>query len=359
MNGQNLKRFSKAVLALHDCQEPSKLGESLLAAMRALCGADDYTVNSIGPAKLSLCAATTDYTEQEVEIFNAHLCEHPSISLIEQGREGGFGVGRWSDFTSLRAFRQKALYHDFFRLLNIQHQLACTVYINPEITLGLAFNRASDDFKQEDAKLLELLVPHVRQVVGNLVGRLEVERALSLREVAVGGDAVMVVNPENVPLFITEKARRLMGDYFCDWKPKILPPALVAWLQSNPASGDRLVCEQSGGRLVCVCGELTEWRDVMALIHNKGLGRETVRCIHLSERNDAKAARSLLYLGLTPREAEVLYWMSEGKHNSEIAIILSISERTVDKHREHLFIKLGVDNRTSAVAMAWEILRRT
>lgn len=61
-------------------------------------------------------------------------------------------------------------------------------------------------------------------------------------------------------------------------------------------------------------------------------------------------------LGLTSREAEVLYWLSNGKANRDIADILGISYRTVDKHLEHLFAKIGVESRSSAVATAVRIL---
>ncbi len=50
---------------------------------------------------------------------------------------------------------------------------------------------------------------------------------------------------------------------------------------------------------------------------------------------------------LTPREEQVLQWISQGKTNREIGIILGISGLTVKKHVEHLFTKLGVDNRVS------------
>ncbi|MCM2503842.1 response regulator [Aureimonas altamirensis] len=56
--------------------------------------------------------------------------------------------------------------------------------------------------------------------------------------------------------------------------------------------------------------------------------------------------------GLTTREAEVLIWLVRGKSNRDIATILSLSPRTVDKHLETVFRKLGVENRTSAVALA-------
>ena len=59
-------------------------------------------------------------------------------------------------------------------------------------------------------------------------------------------------------------------------------------------------------------------------------------------------------LGLTPREAEVLFWVARGKTNDEIATVLGIGLTTVKKHLESTYAKLGVENRTSAAAMALE-----
>jgi DNA-binding NarL/FixJ family response regulator len=57
-------------------------------------------------------------------------------------------------------------------------------------------------------------------------------------------------------------------------------------------------------------------------------------------------------LGLTSREGEVLSWLSKGKTNRDIAQILGLSPRTVDKHLEQIYSKLGVENRTAAVTIA-------
>lgn len=54
-------------------------------------------------------------------------------------------------------------------------------------------------------------------------------------------------------------------------------------------------------------------------------------------------------LRLTPREAEVLCWVAQGKTNIEIGCILGVSRRTAQKHLEHIFRKLSVRTRTAAV----------
>jgi DNA-binding NarL/FixJ family response regulator len=61
-------------------------------------------------------------------------------------------------------------------------------------------------------------------------------------------------------------------------------------------------------------------------------------------------------LGLTPRVAEVLLWVAQGKTNGEIAIILGNSESTIKKHVLEIFESLGVETRTAASLRALEIL---
>jgi DNA-binding CsgD family transcriptional regulator len=61
-------------------------------------------------------------------------------------------------------------------------------------------------------------------------------------------------------------------------------------------------------------------------------------------------------LGLTFREAEILMWISRGKTNKEVGLILDSSHRTVNKHLEHIYEKLGVTTRAAAVAM---VLQKT
>ena len=62
------------------------------------------------------------------------------------------------------------------------------------------------------------------------------------------------------------------------------------------------------------------------------------------------------HFGLTPREAEVLLWVSKGKSNKDIGEILGISARTATKHLEQIFIKLGVENRASAAVKTMQLL---
>jgi DNA-binding CsgD family transcriptional regulator len=73
--------------------------------------------------------------------------------------------------------------------------------------------------------------------------------------------------------------------------------------------------------------------------------------------NDEHTARSLRALGLSEREAEVLYWVAAGKSSPVIGTILGIRHDTVRAHLKKIFAKLGVENRLSAALRALQVLR--
>jgi DNA-binding NarL/FixJ family response regulator len=68
------------------------------------------------------------------------------------------------------------------------------------------------------------------------------------------------------------------------------------------------------------------------------------------------SAKPLEALGLTPREAEVLLWIAQGKSNADIATILGCAENTVKVHIARIFEKLGFENRNAAAVRALEVL---
>ena len=71
----------------------------------------------------------------------------------------------------------------------------------------------------------------------------------------------------------------------------------------------------------------------------------------LLEEQQVPTLASLDRYQLTPRELEVLNWVAKGKTNRDIADILGMSPRTVNKHLEHIFVKLGVETRAAAAAL--------
>ena len=78
--------------------------------------------------------------------------------------------------------------------------------------------------------------------------------------------------------------------------------------------------------------------------------------LRLAKASKDAAALLRQHFALTSREAEVLLWIARGKSNKDISSVLGISPRTVNKHLEQVFQKLGVENRASAAAMTVQAL---
>jgi len=72
---------------------------------------------------------------------------------------------------------------------------------------------------------------------------------------------------------------------------------------------------------------------------------------------DQPTVKAFASLKLTPREGEVLFWISQGKSNHDIGVILGAKTGTICKHVEHIFGKLNVENRTAAAVVALETCR--
>jgi DNA-binding response OmpR family regulator/DNA-binding CsgD family transcriptional regulator len=92
----------------------------------------------------------------------------------------------------------------------------------------------------------------------------------------------------------------------------------------------------------------------LAYVAHIGPDEILLRLVEADLNDDQTALRAKLQL--TQREAEVLLWVARGKSNRDIADILTLSPRTVNKHLEQIYAKLGVENRTSAAALAMRTL---
>jgi CheY-like chemotaxis protein/DNA-binding CsgD family transcriptional regulator len=147
----------------------------------------------------------------------------------------------------------------------------------------------------------------------------------------------------------TPLARRWMQVYF-DAPDGRLPEVLEDWLRLQLSRLDDvrhapqpLVRERDGRQLVLSLQQRTgddDWLIVMR------------------EVSDAATVSALLAtFKLTLREAEVLYWVAKGKTNRDIGDILGSSPATVKKHLEHVFVKLGVETRNAAAALAIQRVR--
>jgi len=208
-----------------------------------------------------------------------------------------------------------------------------------------AFAAGGADYVTKPIKPQEVLA----RIAAHMQNARQMKQARSALD-AFGQATVVVRAGDGRLLWQTPLARKLLKDYFaCEQEQA--PARLLAWIsEARQAARESreapLVVARDTRRLL---GSL---HDPGALGH-EGEGDENEVLLVLREENHAAAIESLMAaFRLTTREAEVLYWVCKGKTNKDIGEILGSSPRTVNKHLEHVFAKLGVETRTAAANLA-------
>ena len=132
-------------------------------------------------------------------------------------------------------------------------------------------------------------------------------------------------------------------------------PQAAVWLEAlEDSSGAGQLPAAIKAALEVDSTQVVHTRTTPALsVRNMGIATlgETMLLLELQSEGSAASSR-LSHAALTPRETEVLSWLAKGKTNRDIADILGMSPRTVNKHLEHIFEKLGVETRAAAAALA-------
>jgi DNA-binding NarL/FixJ family response regulator len=178
--------------------------------------------------------------------------------------------------------------------------------------------------------------------------RLHLGQARAVQASSAGLDAtgrtMIATDTDGNLLWCTPFAERAIAGISPGWTrgsgalPPIMRQAIERLLTRQEARAPAARLEQSGVTLELV---------VIARY------RENELLIRLNELNPlGDASRLQTRLGLTEREAEVLLWISYGKSNADISEVLVISPRTVQKHLERIYEKLGVETRAAAAAIA-------
>ncbi|MBT9441323.1 MAG: response regulator [Acidovorax sp.] len=181
-------------------------------------------------------------------------------------------------------------------------------------------------------EVLARLATHVRNAQATRLAREAVD---------VAGLGVVVLDGQGRVAWRSPQALRwLEAAFAADPAPA---DAAAAWLVRAQATGDQTLALADGRQLLARHLGASGLAESMLL-----LSRTTPEAI---------APRHLQQVALTPRETEVLSWLSKGKTNRDIADILGMSPRTVNKHLEHIFEKLGVETRTAAAAIAGQLLQ--
>lgn len=258
-----------------------------------------------------------------------------------------------TDFVTTRQFHTCAVYNEFYRLMGTDTQIAVGFPITPEIFLLLSLNRNKKDFTERERWLLTLLRPHMITAYQNAAAfaRLQLQQLQLQTALEKTGGGAILLDADGRIQIVTERAQRWLVKYFAapHGCAADLPEELTRWIKHYAAETgqDKRLTEPSL--------TLTLERANGCLLVRLLRDAETWSILLLLEEKAGRSAQTLEAMGLTKRETEILFWLTEGKTNPEIAILCDISPRTVQKHLEHIYQKLGVETRTAAARRALDL----
>jgi DNA-binding CsgD family transcriptional regulator len=311
----------------------------VLELLNRVVPADRVAYNEIAPDE-AFVLMIPEFDASLMPTFAAHAHENPLISRFQRTHDGR--PYRISDMIDQETFHATALYKEFYRPMGVESQVAFSLPSPPTLLIGLALTREREDFSDREVQLLALARPHLMQAYRN--AELASARAAMLAALEQGLDTlgrhVVVLDPHGRVEFATKGARRLLGQSLAGTGG--LPGEVRTWISEHPErrpAAEPLVLHIAGE---CVLVRLlpsrcSDGREVLLL--EGGTGELSVA--------------ALRGLGLTARQAEALRFIALGEPPSQVAAEMGIAPRTVHKHLQHVYSKLGACSLSQAAASAW------
>lgn len=251
--------------------------------------------------------------------------------------------------TEPKQFNQKYIGLDSNLINNLSIKLTpSSVYLEEELAdLVIIIHRNQRNFTERDREKLNLLNPHILQAYRNsqIISRMQ-EQGNHLTQVLSQTNSIIINRDGSVKL-MTEESNKLISKYFpsSSYQKDSLPTIINNWLQKtiNDLSIDGNLSKPilplritQNNHILIVRLSIDPTYDQYLLI--------------LKEQKPLNSSFSKLEeMGLTKREAEIIHWMIRDKSNQQISEILNISHRTVQKHCENIYSKLGVNNRAASI----------
>lgn len=324
MTGVAAADLERAFALSHECHEARTIDDFVQVALTGvgrLVRADAVGWNEIDLATGAnrFVGEPEDYmTDDDLAELDRLIAQHPIVGYYAQSGDGS--AVTISDFVGVRAYRSGELYTDLFRSHAIEDQLAVAVEAG-SLVLGIAFSRDTRSFSARDRAVLDLLRPHLIAAYANLRAREVAHERLAALEQALeeSSRGVALVRAGRAEP-ASDASARMLARWFGDEQPPL------------PELGCPLVLDRPDSRLT------------LRLAADGSL-------LLLDETSFAADPSRARALGLNARQTEVLALAARGLTDAAIASELYVSVRTVQKHLEQAYRRLGVHSRADAVAL--------
>jgi DNA-binding CsgD family transcriptional regulator len=347
----DVRRILRYVGDLTSLDNPDEFRAGVLPGMRELvpCEIASYNEVEFGAGRM---IAVDDPPGSMIpgapELFVRLGHQNPLIPRYQRTRDGR--PYKWSDLITRRQLHATELYREAYAPMKVEFQIAFCLPAPPETIIGLALNRERRDFTEHDRRVLNLIRGPMIQAYRTVQRYAAVVERLAAAERGLASTGVGVVALERVngalrPAFVSEEAARGLEIEAGESSP--LPAAVAGWLSDNEAPGVEsapMLFERADASSVAI-----------QLMPARYPGEPDTLLVEPAR--ELVSIPTLLGAGLTRREAEVMRLVALGRANADVAATLSVSPRTVEKHLQNIFEKLGARSRTQAVLTAWSIGR--
>ena len=323
--------LSGALLQLHRPGMRHDFPSRLFACLKTCFSGDFYSYDE-----------RTENQSQRIELYPASAVNIDLLSGWIDQRPDIHGIYQYSRPPGILHFcapchRYSSEFHDELSILLGQRRQLRAVIFDERSRIDVVISRSAQSFSGEECQMLEMLRPHLVQAYKS-------SEQSSFSSEAIGlADAGFLVTDRNGNIrYATAKARKLIRQYFHPKSELTLPDRIQTWLEED----------QKLDRVTPLHELRIDFGRISLIVQMISTTDAPQHRLLLRETAQRLDPQPLEMLGLTKREAQVLFWASQGKSNGEIAIILDSKMRTIAKHLERIFAKLMVENRTAAAHVA-------
>lgn len=351
---------------LYDYRELDGFLERTMESLRRLFKADRVVIGNFDverqTARLTMLPAVVKDNDGTIDgKMNGALGglerafgSHPLYRYFLQTGDGL--AQRISQVMTTSQFQRHVEHDEFTRQLGGKYQMGLFFAAGPSVITAVLLARSRSDFTERDRALLNRLYTHLVQAFRNgaTLTRLarDVDELVDMLEGPTS--SVIVLSGDSRIRRWTQQAKAWIAKY-CRTpfpaEPDRLPECFAQWYRRQvellaqetlpPRPCEPLIVDKDGRQLTVQLIP-DHFRDEHLLL--------------LNEKRSDTSWSVLAEYGLTPRESEVLAWVAKGKTNAEVGAILKMSVRTVQKHLEHVYQKLGVETRTTATVRMLKML---
>jgi len=358
----DLRQLVEAGYSALEAEDPEALAQQVQTVLHRLIGADVVVWNELtaeGKVSTGMTFPELDagFWTRVAPGMLAHIHEHPFVQILGQRRCRTL-TAAISDLLPTRRFVQTGLYDAGYREFGAKYQISSAIGTTDGGYLVVSLNRRGTDFSARDKAILDAVTRQAAHAYQSL------RRFESLQARLRNGEGDMTplksswlyIDARLIVKWGDPNLEAFLQDHFHHRRLDIFLPDLLTEVISS-------ILARTGRDLATAGGEsrvfMYQGRNYRITVVSERTDRFRVTITALDRtRAPTLAGSERLGQPLSRRETEAAYWASLGKTNPEIAIILGISSRTVEKHVHAALAKCGLENRVQLARWTADVNRK-